>query len=124
MIEPTQAERAAAWENGREERARARQQAIVDRVEPVFAATFERLGEQYKCVAVADPEPWETIPFVTLTPGILDRAIAGALLDAGVADVSSVRDFILWEPLGHGCRFDLAGFAKRMAKRPDWLVTL
>jgi len=122
--EPTQAERAAAWENGREERARAREQAIIDRVGPLLAATFERLMKQYSGVAIADPEPCERLPSNWLTPSILAHAVAGAIRVAGIADVSAVRDFILWEPLGRGVGFDLPGFAKRMAERPEWLVSI
>jgi len=117
--EPTQAERAAAWENGREERARAREQAIIDRVEPLLAATFERLNAQYTLVAIADPPSEDASPDYVLTPGILAHAIAGALLDAGVADVSSVRDFIRWEPMGRGVEFDLAGFARWAERKAD-----
>jgi len=115
----TFAEQAAAWEAGREERTRAREQAIIDRLEASLAATFERLNAQYTLVAIADPPSEDALPDYVLTPGILAHAIAGALLDAGVADVSAVRDFILWEPMGRGVEFDLAGFARWAGRKAE-----
>jgi hypothetical protein len=125
MSEPTQAERAAAWEAGREERMRARQQAIIDRVSPLLAATFERLNAQYNCVNCAvDPDRGMALLDGALAKDILTRAVEFALADAGVAGVSEVRRFILWEPLDHVVGFYLPGFAKRLAERPEWLVAL
>ena len=123
--EPTQAERAVAWEAGREERARAREQAIIDRLEPLIATTFERLNAQYKCVDCAvDPDRGRALLDGALAKNILTRAVEATLENVGLTDVSSVRDFILWDPLGRGVGFDLAGFAKRLARRPKWLVAI
>ena len=76
MNEPTQVERAVAWENGREERAKVREQAFIVRVSLSLAATFERLGEQYKCVAVDEPAPGDAPPDNAFTSDILAQAIA------------------------------------------------
>lgn len=123
-LQPTKVERRVAWENGREERDRARKQAIVDRLAPLVGAALDRLSAQYQTTTVvAETDPRKALPPANvLTFDIMAYAVEGALRSAGVDDVSSVRGFIRWEPLGQGIVFDLVGFAGQLADRPGWVA--